>query len=78
MRSINQLQNSVKATKRKSEIILSKVLIINSEKESKIMNRLLSFVLNLIFLKLKIMKVVVRMIVRKSHLIYRLLYQRLF
>lgn len=78
MRSINQLQNSVKATKRKSEIILSKVLIINSEKESKIMNRLLSFVLNLIFLKLKIMKVIVRMIVRKSHLIYRLLYQRLF
>jgi len=78
MRSINQLQNSVKATKRKSEIILSKVLIINSEKESKIMNRLLSFVLNLIYLKLKIMKVIVRMIVRKSHLIYRLLYQRLF
>ena len=78
MRSINQLQNSVKATKRKSEIILSKVLIINSEKESKIMNRLLSFVLNLIFLKLKIMMVLVRMIVRKSHLIYRLLYQRLF
>lgn len=78
MRSINQLQNSVKATKRKSVISLSQVLIINSEKEAENMNHLLTFVLNLIFLKLKIMKVIVRMIVRKSHLIYRLLYQRLF
>ena len=35
-------------------------------KEAENMNRLLSYVLNLIFLKLKIMKVIIRMIVRKS------------
>jgi hypothetical protein len=44
----------------------SLVIIMNSEKEAENMNRLLSFVLNLIFLKFKIMKIIVQMIVRKS------------
>ena len=55
----------MKTTKRKTVISSSLVIIMNSEKEAENMNRLLSFVLNLIFLKFKIMKIIVQMIVRK-------------
>ena len=66
----------MKTTKRKTVISSSLVIIMNSEKEAENMNRLLSFVLNLIFLKFKIMKIIVQMIVKKS--LYRSPYQKLF
>ena len=66
----------MKTIKRKIVISSSLVIIMNSEKEAENMNRLLSFVLNLIFLKFKIMKIIVQMIVRKSP--HRSPYQKLF